>query len=179
MEMLITKKILDKYNISPNQLWLLHTAIKEKADRRFITSEEFKELEKEGFIKYDTELSVISVRSLGENVFKVEDTNVKDWIQEYRNIFKGIKPGSMGDSIACLVKMDKFLKVYHEYNKETILEAAKLYIDSLDDFRFIQRADYFISKADVDRVKESRLASFCEEVKEGNTSSSSPNIKFL
>lgn len=179
METLIKKKILDKYKISPNQFFYLYLKSKNKNAANYITDSELSDLSERNFIKIDVAMNVVSVRRSALEIFKDEETDVKNWIQEYRNVFKGIKPGSMGDSLACLTKMNKFLKVYPEYDKDIIIKAAQLYVETLEDYRYLQRADYFISKADVDRVKESRLASFCEEVKEGNSPNNSTNTTYL
>lgn len=97
----------------------------------------------------------------------ITDVNkVTDWIEEYRSLFKGKKLGAMGSQIACVTKMQKFLKDYPQFaDKDLILAAAKKYINSeaRSNYIYLQRADYVISKKDSDSVN-SRLAAFCEEV---------------
>lgn len=89
----------------------------------------------------------------------------EEWINEYRDIFKGKRDGSMGSKGACIKKMDRFMAAHPEYDKEHILKATRRYIASLkNDFRFIQQADYFISKEDHNKIVTSRLENFCEEV---------------
>lgn len=172
MKLLIIKKILDKYGITPDQYWNLYCLYNKKPTMMIPwTLISRNNLISKRFIKYDPELEVDSIRPKGKEIIedKIEDKNisVSSWIEDYRAIFKGIKAGSMGDRIACTLKMGRFLIVYPEYDKDTILAAAKMYVDSIEDPRYAQRADYLISKTDIDKIKESRLASFCEEVKAG------------
>ena len=64
--------------------------------------------------------------------------------------------------------MKKFIEEYPTYaNVDLILGAAERYInsESRNNYIYLQRADYVISKKDVDSVS-SRLATFCEEVAE-------------
>lgn len=100
-----------------------------------------------------------------------DKSNVKDiesWIDDYRRLFKNKKSGAMGSRKACIFKMRMFIKEYPTYaNIDLILGAAQRYInsESRNNYIYLQRADYVISKKDVDSVN-SRLATFCEEIAE-------------
>lgn len=90
------------------------------------------------------------------------------WIDEYRELFKGKKIGSMGSRSACIVKMDRFLSQY-PYTKAVVISATERYINSQREqgYKFLQRADYFIFKnedMDGSKILGSRLATFCEEI---------------
>ncbi len=62
---------------------------------------------------------------------EVLESEIENWIDEYRGIFKGKRVGSMGDRDACIAKMTKFLSIYNDkFTKSDILEAAKLYVQS-------------------------------------------------
>lgn len=91
------------------------------------------------------------------------NAELNDFIQEFRALWKGLKPGSMGSEISCRDKMYKWMQMNPSYTKEDILKAAKLYIRSLNDLRFIQQADYFIFKKDA-HGESSRLSAFIDEV---------------
>lgn len=99
-----------------------------------------------------------------------EKSGIESWINEYRSLFKvtGVS-GKVGDKKSTLKKMQWFLKEYPEYDKEVIMKATQKYIDqeANNNFKYLQRSDYFISKEDTSKVKVSRLASFCEEIEEG------------
>ena len=94
--------------------------------------------------------------------FKDVKVSSEEWIQEYRQLFKGIKPRSMGDPNACLKKMDKFLSVYPQYSKKQILAATENYIRSTEP-TYIMQADNFIFKTGRDGIATSRLISTLED----------------
>jgi len=118
-----------------------------------------------------TEVNVVIKEKPGVTILsemKNVALEIKDWIEEYRDLFKGLKPGVMGDKNACLNKMVRFFKEYPEYaNKDIILKATQNYIqvEAHQNYKFLQKADYFIFKL-VGKEETSRLASFCGEVDE-------------
>lgn len=67
-----------------------------------------------------------------------------DWIDDYRSMFRGIKPGAMGDRQGVIKKMKKFLK-QNSYTTQQILAATNWYITNTDP-RYVQKAHYFIEK---------------------------------
>ena len=50
-----------------------------------------------------------------------------------------------------------------DYSKEDIIKAAKIYINSLDNYTFLQQADYFIYKKDA-YGESSRLSAFIDDI---------------
>lgn len=103
---------------------------------------------------------------------KSEVSGVDDWIDEYREIFAPAKfsmgRNIKGDKKNCIKKMLVFLNDYPEYDKTTILEAAKRYMNRQRflGYKAVSCADYFISKD----KSGSMLASECEELlKKGTT----------
>ena len=56
-------------------------------------------------------------------------------------------------------------RAFFRRNLNLILSAAQRYVnsESKNNYQYLQKADYVISKKDVDAVN-SRLAAFCEEV---------------
>ena len=88
----------------------------------------------------------------------------EEFIQEYRLLWKGRKAGGMGDRQSCIEKMTRWMQENPTYTKEEILKAAKLYLDGLENYRFLQRADFFIFKQDEMKVESSRLSAFIEEI---------------
>lgn len=71
---------------------------------------------------------------------------VNDRIDEYRDLWKGLKPGAMGSLKACKENLLKWLKNNPENNFDDILKAASLYISKLNNVQYLKRADYFIYK---------------------------------
>lgn len=132
-----------------------------------------KQLENRGYIVRENEEVIFTEKALNE--LKTVSTNsvktvtktesVEDWIDEFRNLFpKGIVSGGYlvkGDRRACILKMEKFLKLYPNYTKETILQATRNYIErkEREGFKYMQLAHYFILKD-----KTSTLAGECEAI---------------
>lgn len=90
---------------------------------------------------------------------------IESRIDEYRNLFKGYKVGSMGDKKACIKKLEKWFEDYPSKSMDDVLNAVKYYVKSLNGvYTYIQRADYFIMKNGI-----STLSSIMPEI-EGNNS---------
>ena len=78
---------------------------------------------------------------------------VADWRwvhNEYRTLFMTIRSDAGGDKQGTLNKMKKFFSEHPDVRKDDILNAANSYLkpfnDGTNDPKFMQRADYFISK---------------------------------
>lgn len=100
------------------------------------------------------------------NVKAPKQQGVEEWIERYRQVFKNKKAGAMGSKQSCIDKMKKFIADYPEFsNPELIISAATRYVNTqrVNNYAYLQRADYVISKKDSDTTN-SRLAAFCEEV---------------
>ena len=91
-----------------------------------------------------------------------------EFIEEYRNLWKGLKPGSMGSENACKEKMLRWMGENPNYTKEDILKAAKIYINSLNNYQYLQAAHYYNYKKD-GKEEDSRLSAFVEEKEVDNT----------
>ena len=91
-----------------------------------------------------------------------------EFIEEYRNLWKGLKVGSMGSPMACKEKMLRWMGENPNYSKEDILKAARIYINSLNNYQYLQAAHYFIYKKD-GKEEDSRLSAFIEEKEVDNT----------
>lgn len=90
------------------------------------------------------------------------DNDLKDFIEKYRLLWKGLKPGSMGSSDACREKLQRWMSVNPQYSTEDIYKASKSYIKSVENYQYLQQADYFIYKKDA-FGEQSRLSSFIDE----------------
>jgi len=91
------------------------------------------------------------------------DNDLKDFVEKYRLLWKGLKPGSMGSTEACRDKLQRWMSVNTQYTTEDIYRAAKSYINSVDNYQYLQQADFFIYKKDA-FGEQSRLSSFIDEV---------------
>lgn len=163
--------LLDKHDITPNQFifcYLIYRNCK-IPDLFYITWEEQRTLFDKELIKQkiDNFVELPAVTPKFINLVKNTQLDIKDWIEEYRNLFpKGVQSGGYlvrGDKKGCIKKMKEFINKYPEYaDKELILKATEHYIDSRskDGYTYLKLAHYFIDKDGV-----SLLASYCELVK--------------
>ena len=91
------------------------------------------------------------------------NVELDSFINDFRNKFKGLKPGSMGSEASCKMKMYRWMKENPSYTPEQILKAADIYIKSLNNYQYLQRADYFIYKKDC-KEESSGLAAYSDEI---------------
>lgn len=90
---------------------------------------------------------------------------IDEEVKVFRRLFKGLKPGAMGSKGNCTKKLIRWLNQNPEYSMEDVIKATKLYIASLKgDYRYLQQADYFISKKHGKDDETSRLSAFIEEI---------------
>lgn len=161
------KVLIDtRMTISPNEQVLLEYLKRGENDLAFkylskvkpnkfhnVNLDYMKNLQAKGYVKtYTSELSnvVLTEKALG--------SNVRDWIQDYRNLFPKYKKG---DKKSCVDKMADFLSEYPEYDKATIMTATREYIRSQDIAQYVNEAHNFIMKN-----KTSKLAAYCEAIEE-------------
>ena len=177
---------LKEQNIKPQDFLLLIQLNNGEEGSDFY--EDFESLQDKGFIKLIGEnfiirekgkllldfLSIESNYSDYKNKKIIKKSNrvinegFDEFIEEYRNLWKGLKVGSMGSPIACKEKMERWMKENPNYSKEDILKAAKIYINSLNNYQYLQAAHYFIYKKD-GKEEDSRLSAFIEEKEIDNT----------
>lgn len=86
----------------------------------------------------------------------VKEEDTLNWVDEYRELFRGIKLGSMGDRNGVVKNLKKFIK-NTKCTKKQILDATKYYIKNTDP-KYIQKAHYFVYKSGT-----STLGSIIEE----------------
>lgn len=68
------------------------------------------------------------------------------WVdEEYRKLFKNIRPDRAGTSVTCLRRMKELFRENPEIRKEDVMEATRLYISEVNS-DYLQGADYFIKK---------------------------------
>jgi predicted transcriptional regulator len=94
---------------------------------------------------------------------RVINEGIDEFVSEFRNKWKGLKPGSMGSLSACKDKMSKWMYENPSYTQEQILKAVDIYINSLNNHIYLQAADYFIYKKDA-HGESSKLSAFIDEI---------------
>jgi len=169
--MIIDTEKTDKLGLTPNDFYLLNLINDGNFGLKtaFLLKPEMgSELTKLGYII--TIKDTIQLTAKGKELFPKKEEVIVDtfeeFVEKYRDLFKGLKTGSRGDKNACVVKMKKFVADNSIYTTEVILNATQRYINSCkrDGYKFLQQADYFISKQDNNKIVSSRLLTFCEEV---------------
>jgi hypothetical protein len=177
-------------HISPNDLMILYAltykikgilfSVEEKViSKNRLVALEFLNLEgklttkgKRLMIEYGESLTILEGKGRKSNKHvddAILEAKITDFIEQYRILFKGKKPGAMGDLQGCKDKMLLFYKEYSDYaDRDIILGATAKYINSINDYTYMKQADYFIYKEDNNKKKTSLLASFCEEIQMNN-----------
>ena len=120
------------------------------------------------FLSIESNYSNYKEKKVVKKSNRVINEGFDEFIEEYRKLWKGLKPGSMGSENACKEKMLRWMGENPNYSKEDILKAAKIYINSLNNYQYLQAAHYFIYKKD-GKEEDSRLSAFVEEKEVDNT----------
>ena len=94
---------------------------------------------------------------------RLVNSELNSFINDFRNKFKGLKPGSMGSESACKLKMFRWMKENPQYTPEQILNATEIYVKSLNNYQYLQQADYFIYKKE-GKDEQSKLSAFIDEI---------------
>lgn len=87
------------------------------------------------------------------------------WIEnEYIPLFTRVRSDAGGTLTSSMNRMKKFFSENPDVRKEDILQAVQLYLKTINDPQYLQRADYFIKKG-VGVNATSRLEEFVKIVK--------------
>jgi len=176
---------IQKYNITPNQCSLLF-AFKEgitpstydKGDHQALINENYINSENNS-ITPEGEKIIITLN----NYFLVnkKKTNAqllgksgKLNISQYREIFPAIKLPSgvpARNNVKILTENFRWFFAEYDYTWEDVIKAAKMYVNEYRDkeYMYMQNSQYFISKQDKHKVKTSKLADYCDMIKDGVT----------
>lgn len=162
-EIKFDSEVLTKSSLTPDQFLILlllhkkeHKLVERLVLRMFGYSDQYIGeiyylLEEDGWIKIngkklpnDIELRQKFLELLNDKV----DMSIDGWIDEYRELFKGKKPGCIGDRSMCIKHMTWLLTTYPEYSKEDVMKAASYYVGTCakDGYKYLVRSNYFLSK---------------------------------
>lgn len=89
-----------------------------------------------------------------------------EWVLEFRQLFVNTRRDAGGSPNACITKMKKFFATNPSVRTEECMKAAKLYISTVSDPKYLQRCDYFITKTINKNEKMSRLEEYLAIIKE-------------
>jgi hypothetical protein len=153
-------------NILYNNSKIILESLQEKQFIKIITNEKILIREKgKIFLELITIDCINSTnnKKITKKSSRVLNQDLDTFVKEFRNLWKGLKPGSMGSESACRDKLFRWMQNNPLYTKEDILKAAKIYINNLDNYNYLQQADYFIYKKDLNG-ESSRLSAFIDEI---------------
>lgn len=147
----------------------LLTSSKEDEDTIYVLTQ--KGIDLIEFIKTNSdEVTAEKIAVSGVDQLKTEIVDgVESWIDEWLDTFpRGVKTGGKlvrSDRKECVRKLQFFIKEYN-YDKETIIEATKAYVESKRQvgWEFMRCATYFIYRVDNStKDKTSDLAAWCDQ----------------
>jgi len=182
---LMQEILIDK--LTPNQLLLLY-AIDNKLSIQTINPHlEVKGLVENKYVEYEPKKS-ITITKAGRDIIEKYDayfkkakrkTNVHlmgkkyvDLVEEYREIFPAKKLPSGKPArvnVKTLINNFRWFFENYDYTWDEVIAATHRYVKEYrqNDYLYMQTSQYFISKADQSKVKQSQLADYCDMIREG------------
>jgi hypothetical protein len=173
----IYKKMLQA-NLTPNQLYYLHTIKEKTVPGKFInTSLEKERLINEGWIKNDRitakaialldSINLYFKKSKKKSNEEIMGEKFYDNIQLYRELFPKIKLPSgkpARTNVKVLETLFRWFFTEFDYDWETIFGATKLYLDEYEavSWKYMRTSQYFIRKQNPDKTFDSDLANYCD-----------------
>lgn len=166
--------LMKEYSLTPNQLYLLWCLHKGEAPEVINVHTELRKLKTSDLITEDSKLTPLGL----DVASKIPDTNkaarkeqpvTDDYIDRYLNLFpKGKLPsGKQARADKKNIK-NNFLWFFknYKYKWETVLKATALYVDEYEskNYLYMKTSQYFISKMNPDRTRDSELANYCSMI---------------
>ena len=185
--LIINFELLKELNISISEFLFLSYLYFEKNIHIPYDEIDKNKLQKEQYIKLIDNESIIILRaksielieslyvntevSFSKKLTKVNKSirhinkEVSSRVNEYREKWKGLRPGSMGGVKSCKQKLTRWMKENPEYSFDDILKAADIYLSTEGvNIKYLQRADYFVFKQESNKEESSRLSAFIDEI---------------
>lgn len=164
-EFLVLLKITKNNKISTNDINILESLQNKKFIKLLLDDDEIVMREKGNLLIESISINKQALKKNSRAIRKSKrliNNDIDEFVEEFRSKWKGLKPGSMGTPKACKEKMLRWMSENPTYTKEQILNAADMYINSLESFKYLQQADYFIYKK-LGSEEQSRLSAFIDE----------------
>ena len=176
---------IQTYNITPNQCMLLFAfsegitpSTYNKEDHQILIDAGYLD-SKNNFITPESRKIIITLNNYF--IISKKKTNKQLLgesgalnITQYREIFPATKLPSgvpARNNVKILTENFRWFFSEYDYTWEDILKATKMYVNEYRDnqYMYMQNSQYFISKQDKHKVKTSKLADYCDMIKEGVT----------
>jgi len=183
--------ILIKYKVTPNQFYVLYSIkYKIKAQNFVNLSLELTRLGNDNWLTKDKQLSskaIILVQQV-ESFFKSQKKKTSTTlmgpefikkIKEYSEIFPKFKLPSgkyARTNIKTLETTFRWFFNNFDYEWETILKAAKIYVEEYEmkHYKYMRTSQYFVRKQNQDKSNDSELADYCEALLNGTEEMKNP-----
>lgn len=163
--------MLKETNLTPNQLYLIWCLGSSTKPVNINVHTEIRILKNEGFCDDSgkltpTGLSMFELVPKSKGSIKPSVSLTDELIGKYLDIFPKRKLPSgkqaRADKRNIKVNLEWFFKNY-KYDWETVIKATKVYVDEYErkNFLYMKTSQYFISKMNPDRSRDSELANYC------------------
>ena len=184
----LLQKIIKK-NITPNQLLLLYALDDSLSFPQINPHLEIKGLKREGYIVMNEDMeSGCEITKSGRKIMidfnnyfikakkktsiYIMGKNYAKKIEEYRELFPAKKLPSgkpARQNIKALTNNFRWFFETYGYTWDEIMTATKRYLNEyeVNDYLYMQTSQYFISKEDRSKIKQSQLADYCDMIREG------------
>ena len=173
---------IQKYNLTPNQCMILF-AFDEGITPKNCEAVDLLALFEEGYINKDKSITAEGKKIIVtlNNYFTVNKKKTSKQIlgksgnlniEQYRSIFpKGKLPSGVParNNVKILTENFRWFFSEYAYTWEEVMKATKMYVNEYknNDYMYMQNSQYFISKQDKHKVKTSKLADYCDMIKDG------------
>ena len=173
---------IQKYGITPNQCMILF-AFDEGVTPSNCEAADLLALFEEGYITNEKAITAEGKKVIItlNNYFTVNKKKTNRQllgksgalnIDQYRNIFpKGKLPSGVPGRNNIKILTENFRWFFAEYNYswEEVMKATKMYVNEYqkNNYMYMQNSQYFISKQDKHKVKTSKLADYCDMIRDG------------
>ncbi len=178
---------MQKYNLNPNQTFLLLCFFRGFSPNE-VSPDDKAALVKLKYINLNADGKGYIITHAGTKIVKALDSyfNIKSnktakalmgdfhesFIIKYREMFPAGKLPSgvpSRNNVKILTENFRWFFDEYDYTWAEILKATKMYINEYqkENFLYMQNSQYFVSKQDKHKVKTSKLADYCDMIRDG------------
>lgn len=173
---------IQKYKVTPNQCMILF-AFNEGVTPSDCNPTDTIALYNEGYINNKNEITPEGRKIIVtlDNYFKVHKkltdkqllgASAADNIEKYRSIFpKGKLPSGVPsrNNVKVLGENFRWFFAEYDYTWDEVINATTMYVNEYqkNNYLYMQNSQYFISKQDKHKVKTSKLADYCDMIRDG------------
>lgn len=173
------KQLIQKSKLTPNQLYLLYCLYVDETPLQINVAAELRALKLAKYVSDDGKITEKGVEiaqkiPVSKKVVKKPDFVITDeMVNDYLALFpKGKLPSgklARSDKKNIKINLEWFFKTY-SYSWENVIQATSVYVDEYEkkNYLYMKTSQYFISKSNPDRTRESELANYCASLANGD-----------